>query len=205
MEDIVLVGFGGHGKSVADAIELQNKYRIVGFTDIFPQETYRGYPYLGKDDVLCDLFQQGVTNAFVGVGYMGNNIIRDILYNNIVRIGYKVPNIVDPSAVVSSSVLLGNGVFLGKNVVINANAQISDMCIINTGAIVEHECNVGAFSHIAVGAVLCGNVTVGSHVLIGAGATIIQCCHVGDDAIVGAGSIVLKDIASGDKKVGLIK
>ena len=202
---IVIVGFGGHGKSVADAILRQGKYRLVGFTDMSFKELYIGYPYLGRDDVLEDLFQQGITNAFIGIGYMGNGTVRDRLYDMVLKIGYKVPCIVDPSAVVSDSVLLGSGVFVGKNAVVNADACVGAMCIINTGAIVEHECRIGSFSHVAVGTTLCGNVTVGSHALVGAGATVIQGCHVGDGAIIGAGSMVLKDVEPGGKRCGLIK
>lgn len=205
MEKIVLVGFGGHGKSVADAILRQKKYKLIGFTDMSVKKPYMGCPYLGTDDILKDLFLQGVDNAFIGIGYMGKSKIRDRLYDKALKIGYKIPCVIDPSAVVSGSALLGSGVFVGKNAVINAEADIGDMCIINTGAIVEHECRVGSFSHIAVGATLCGNVNIGNHVLIGAGTTIIQGCYVGDEAIVGAGSMVLKDVEPGGKRYGLIK
>ena len=50
MEDIVLIGFGGHGKSVADAIEAGKLYRIYGYTDL--QDNNSDYTYLGNDDVL---------------------------------------------------------------------------------------------------------------------------------------------------------
>ena len=33
MEKIVIVGFGGHARSVADSIIRQGKYEIVGYTD----------------------------------------------------------------------------------------------------------------------------------------------------------------------------
>lgn len=205
MENIVLVGFGGHGKSVADAILRQNKYKLVGFTDMSFKKPYMGCQYLGTDDILENLFSQGVTNAFIGIGYMGNSRLRDRIYDRALEIGYKMPCVIDPSAVVSGSALLGCGVFVGKNAVINAEADIGDMCIVNTGAIVEHECRVGSFSHIAVGATLCGNVNIGNHVLIGAGTTILQGCCVGDEAIIGAGSMVLKNVVSGQKCYGLIK
>ena len=39
MDDIILVGYGGHGKSVADCIERTKKYRIVGYTDLEQQES----------------------------------------------------------------------------------------------------------------------------------------------------------------------
>lgn len=205
MDKIVLVGFGGHGKSVADTILRQGKYKLVGFTDMSFKTSYMGCPYLGTDEVLKKLFSQGVSNAFIGIGYMGSGKIRDRLYDMVLKIGYKVPCVVDPSAIVSGSATLGNGSFVGKNSVINAEADIGEMCIINTGAIVEHECHIGSFSHISVGAALCGNVNVGSHALIGAGTTIIQGCYVGDDVLIGAGSIVLSDVVSGQRMYGLIK
>lgn len=46
--------------------------------------------------------------------------------------------------------------------------------MINTGAIIEHDCRVSNFSHVAVGSVLCGEVIVGENTLIGANATVIH-------------------------------
>lgn len=34
MENILLVGYGGHAKSIADCIERQGIYKIAGYTDI---------------------------------------------------------------------------------------------------------------------------------------------------------------------------
>ena len=70
------------------------------------------------------------------------------------------------------------------------------MCIINTGAIVEHDSQVGDFSHISVGTVLCGNVCVGCGAFIGANATVIQGRSVGDKCIVGAGETVRKNVTN---------
>lgn len=85
-----------------------------------------------------------------------------------------LPNIVDPSAVIADDAVMGEGIFVGKRAVVNAAAHIGDLCIINTGAIVEHDCDVGNYSHISVGSVLCGGVRVGQRTLIGANATVIQ-------------------------------
>lgn len=40
--------------------------------------------------------------------------------------------------------------------------------ICNTGAIIEHECIIGEYAHIAPGAVLTGNVQIGAHTFVGA-------------------------------------
>lgn len=205
MQDIVVVGFGGHAKSVIDTLERQNQYHIVGFTDVEPRPSYRGYKYLGSDDILSDLYRMGVKCAHIAIGYMGYGELRDKLYSRIKNIGYTLPVVIDPSAVVASDVQVGEGCFIGKNVVINADSQIERMCIINTAAIIEHECNIGEFSHIAVGTVLCGNVVVGNHNLIGAGTTVIQGCDIGNNAIIGAGSIVVKDVPCKSKVFGVVK
>ena len=67
----------------------------------------------------------------------------------------------------------------------------------NTGAIVEHDCTVGAYSHMAPGAVLCGAVQVGEGVLVGANATVLPGVRIGAGARVGAGAVVKNDLADG--------
>ena len=148
MEDIILVGFGGHAKSVADCIERQKLYRIIGYTDIEKHDST--YKYLGKDDILKNYLKEGIKNAAICIGYMGKDNLREALYTKLKEIGYKLPVIKDPSAIISSSVTIGEGTFVGKSVVINSEAQIGKMCIINTKSLIEHECSVHDFAHISV-------------------------------------------------------
>lgn len=187
-EDIVLVGFGGHAKSVADCVERQGKYRIIGYTDLHPSESH--YAYLGKDDVLVECYNKGIRNAAICVGYLGAGNIRQKIYSNIKEIGFNLPIIIDPSAVVSSSAKIEEGVFIGKSAVINSEAKIGKCVIINSKALIEHECEVGEFSHIAVAAVLCGQVKVGSAAFVGANSTVIQCREVKERQIVPAGAVI---------------
>ncbi len=202
MEDIILVGFGGHAKSVVDTIEKEGKYHIVGFTDPLPDREYKGYHCLGNDDVLEEYFLKGIRYAFVTLGYMGQGKNRDVLYKKLKKIGYRLPVIIDPSAVLAEDIKIGEGTFVGKNAVINAAAIVGKMCIINTGAVVEHENQIGDFTHVSVNGTLCGNVFVSEHCFIGANATVIQNIKIGSCSIVGAGSIVLRDILSGEKVYG---
>lgn len=196
MEDIILLGLGGHAHSVVDSIEQAGKYNIIGFLDTQEMQGkyYRDYTVLGTDDALKKYYDSGIRNAFVTIGFMGHGDIRNQLHERLKDIGYEVPNVIDSSAVVSKSAKLADGIFVGKNAVINANAKIETMCIINTGVIVEHDCVIEEFSHVAVGSVLCGGVTVGKHTLIGANATVIQERIIGSHCIIGAGTVVSKDI-----------
>lgn len=188
MEDIILVGFGGHGKSVADCIEREKKFRIAGYTD--NREQPSAYPYLGTDKELSRYYEKGIKNAAVCVGYLGRGCIREQLYEDLKGIGYALPVVKDPSAVVSSSARIGEGTFIGKGAVVNAGASVGRMAIINSMALVEHECVLGDFCHIAVSAVLCGQVSVGRAAFVGANATVIQGMNIKPHQIVPAGTVV---------------
>ncbi len=188
MDEIILVGYGGHAKSVADCIERSGQYHIIGYTD---QENRGGrYKYLGSDEVLPSYLERGCIRLAMGIGYLGRGQLREELYRQLKGRGFLFPGIVDPSAVVSSSAQIGEGSFIGKNVVVNAEAVIGRMCIINTKAVVEHESIVEDFAHVAVGAVLCGQVRVGRAAFIGANATIIQGIEVEERMVVPAGETV---------------
>lgn len=196
MEDIILLGLGGHAHSVVDSIEKSGKYDIVGFLDIEEMQgkRFRDYQVLGTDDAMQKYFNSGIKNAFVTIGFMGQGSIRNCLYAQLKNIGYILPNIIDSTAVVSENAELEDGIFIGKCAVVNADARIGKMCIVNTGAIVEHDCVVGEFSHVAVGSVLCGGVSVGEQTLIGANATVIQEKKIGNRCIIGAGTTIRKDV-----------
>lgn len=205
MNDIVILGGGGHAFSIADSIIRMKEYNIVGYTDLKEDSshTFSIMKYLGTDEILQELFLQGVIYAAVGIGFLGGNTLRDKLYDTLKKIGFKLPVIIDPSASVSSTSKLGEGTFVGKNAIVNVCSQVEKMCIINSNATVDHDCEIGAFSHVSVGANICGNVKVGHHTMIGAGSTIIQGLHVGNNAIVGAGSSVINDVKDSSKTYGV--
>lgn len=202
---LVLLGGGGHCKSVLDAVIRLNQFSQIVITDddLAVGTDIMGCKVVGNDNLLPDLWAQGYRKAFIAVGSIKNTDIRRRIYQRAVKIGFEFPVIIDSSAIVARSAQLGAGVFVGKNSVINSDATIGDMSIINTGAIVEHGCHIGRFAHIAVGATVCGDVSIGNDAFVGANATIVQGVNVGMKGIVGAGALVLGDVGAGSTVVGV--
>lgn len=196
MEKIILIGFGGHSKSVIDTIERQNKYEIVGVLETPGKENckYRDYHVIGTDERLEELYENGVRNAFVTLGFMGHSSVRNYMYRELKSIGFTLPSIADPSAIIADDVLIGEGTFVGKGAIINADAIVGKMCIINTRAVLEHEVRVGDFCHISVGTILCGRALVKKNTFVGAGATVIQGIHIGEASMIGAGTTIARDV-----------
>lgn len=202
MEKIVIFGYGGHGRSIADSIISQGKYEIAGYIDVKDKHV-DNLPYLGQDNQLESVFESGIHEAVLGIGFMGNSDVRDKVYETANRIGFHFPPIIDATAVIAKDAIIDEGVFVGKRAIVNARAQVGKMSIVNTGAIVEHDNRIGAFSHVAVGTTLCGDVAVGDHCLIGANATVIQGVKIGSYAIIGAGTVVISDVIDYETVVGV--
>ena len=164
MERILVIGSGGHARSLIDTLERQNNYQIAGYV-VSDKDVAHGtnYPVIGTDDDLDWLFQSGIRNAIIGIGYLGKSDIRERLYVRLKNIGFIMPIVCDPSAIIAKNVIIDEGTFVGKNVVINSGTRIGKNVILNTAAIVEHDCLIDDFSHLSVGGIICGGVTVGSN------------------------------------------
>lgn len=196
MERILLLGGGGHCSVVCDSIRRAFPNIEIGIVTndegALPQGTRRA----GADADLKHLFAEGWHTAFVAVGSVGSTALRERLAAALTEIGFTIPAVVDPTAIIGSGVTLGNGAYVGARVVINSGAAVGDHAILNTGAIIEHGTKIGAFAHIAPGAVLCGDVVIGAHTHIGAGSAVKQGLSVGEHTVVGLGSVVTRALPS---------
>ena len=191
---ILLLGNGGHCRSVMDSIIASNHFTQIGIIVEPGSRELNLDNIVGTDNDLTILYRQGWNNAFITVGSVGDTSVREKLFQIIKEIGFTIPCIIDTTSTVSKTARLGEGVYIGKKAIVNANSQIGDCSIINTGAIIEHDCTIGSFVHVSTGALLCGEVCVGHYTHIGAGTVIRQQIKVGCRSLIGIGSTVVKDI-----------
>ena len=197
MKTIYIVGAGGHGRVVADIARL-NEYNDIRFLDdaVNPDLKDR-YVVAGTTQLLA---QVSPGDAFIAVG---DNYVRERLFRQAEALGWQLPNLVHPKAVVADSVVLGKGIVVMAGAVVNPDAVIEDGCIINTGATVDHDDRIGEFSHVSVGAHLAGTVQVEGHAWIGAGAVVKNNCRIAEGTLVGAGVVVVKNIAEVGVYIGV--
>lgn len=194
---VIGLGAGGHAKVVIEILRLIEGYELLGLLDP-KQELWGtdvlGVPVLGDDDLLPELYDQGVRYAFIGLGTVGDTQPRRRLYEKACRQGFQIVQAIHSQAVIAPSVEIGHGPTIMAGAVINTAATLGDNVIVNTGAIVEHDCVIGSHVHIATGARLASTVHASEGAHIGLGASIRQCIHIGRNAIVGAGAVVVDDV-----------
>ena len=199
---LLLIGGGGHCRSVLDCVLSTGKYKEIGIVDNDTSIPVLGIPIIGTDDDLSKLFSAGWTDTFVSIGGIGSTVLRRKLYERAKELGFTIPSIIDPSAIIARGIEVKEGVFVGKKVVVNTGSKIDNCAIINTGAVIEHDCIVGAFTHISPGTILCGQVSIGGDTHIGAGSVVRQGIKIGHNSLIGAGSVVVKDLPDNVKAYG---
>lgn len=191
MKKIVLIGGGGHCKSVIDVIEQEKQFEIHGIVDK-PEKIgsyILGYEVIAADDNLQKLVKR-FKYALVTVGQIKSPDLRIKLFNLASKAGFSLPSIISPNAYVSKHSSLGKGVVVMHHAVVNANTSIGDNCIINSKALIEHDCEVAEHCHISTNATINGGSKVGTRSFVGSNVTTKESIIIEEKSFIKAGSIV---------------
>ncbi|MCC7464246.1 MAG: acetyltransferase [Gammaproteobacteria bacterium] len=200
-EGLLIIGAGGHGKVVADAALEMGQWSRIAFVDDRADEmqSVAGLSVIARIAQIQSLRAQW-RDAVVAIG---NAALRLDLLRILAGVGFGLPAVVHPGAIVSRWATIGSGSVAFAQSAVNAGAVVGDGCIINTGATVDHDCRLGDGVHVCPGAHLAGDVIVGCRSWIGIGAIVRQSLSIGSDAVIGAGSVVVRPIADGATALGV--
>lgn len=196
---IVLFGGGGLAKALIDLVRAGDEFEVIGIVDdrLEPDSEILGVPVLGGRPYLPALAEAGLVYAANAIGAIGRMSVRVAVSEQIAAAGLRGPVLVEPTASVAGSAVLGDGVQVFAGAVVSAAAAVGANAIVNSGAIVSHDCVIGANSHIAPGAILAGEVRVGDATLVGMAVTAPIGVTIGDGAIVGNGATLRGDVPAG--------
>lgn len=194
--EMIIYGGGGHAKAVLEMAQSIGAFRIAGIVDdnIPAGTVVLGVPVLGGREKLSELIERGVRLAANGVGGIIDINVRVRLFELLEEMGFALPTLRHPRASVERSADVGDGVQVFANAYVGSSAVLKAKCMINTGAIVSHDCEIGSYSHIAPGAMLAGQVRVGERTLVGMGVTTAIGITVGSGARIGNGAILYADV-----------
>lgn len=188
-KSVVILGASGHGKVIADII-IKSGDNVQGFlddADNLPKQIL-GVPVLGKIDEYIKYLDCEFIIA------IGNAKIREMIVSKL-NDEVRWYTAIHPSAIISGlGVEIGEGTAVMADAILNSGATIGKHCIINTGAIIEHDNHLEDYVHISPNATLAGTVNVGNRTHIGVGAVVRNNLNICNDTTVGAGAVVVKNI-----------
>lgn len=110
--------------------------------------------------------------------------------------------LVDPTAIVASSVTLGVGSYVNAGCILGAATSIGRHVIVNRGASIGHHGEIGEFVSIGPGAVIAGQVRIGPGAVVGAGAVVEPGLTLGAGSVVAAGAVLRQDLPAGAVATG---
>lgn len=170
MRCLLIVGAGGHGRSVAEAALATGNFDTLGFVDDAAQTVTQvwDYPVWGTTSNLT----RYRIHADVAIVALGNNALREKLCEQLQAAGFELATIIHPSAIVSPRAKIGTATVIMAGAIVGTEACLGKGVIINSGAIVDHHAQVHDYGHLGVNACVAGGAVLGRGAWIQAGSAL---------------------------------
>ncbi|UOP01246.1 hypothetical protein LVJ84_02955 [Kingella potus] len=148
-DKLVIIGAGGHGKVLAATALAAGRWAQIVFLDDVPRRRrHRTRPArFGRHTAFGHAPDSRRIPGRRGRGRQ-RRAAKAVRYR-LKTLGFTLPDIVHPSAVVAPYAALGGGCAVFAQAVIQPGSRIGEGCIVNTAATVDHDCTLGAFVHIS--------------------------------------------------------
>ena len=198
LDDLIIIGAGGIGVQVADAVDEINKkgsrWNLRGFLD--DDEKKRGldicgYPVLGKIDdagIFDDCF------FLLAVGNSTNYYVKKKVFKKLAVDRQRFATVVHPDATVSRHASLGFGTAVLAGARVMAETTVGDHVAILCNSYIGHNDNIGDFVTVTNSASVAGFTKIEEGCYIGMNSSIIERVRIGKWSLVGMGSMVLRDL-----------
>ena len=194
-KDLILVGGGGHCKSVIDVAEGAG-WDILGILDTTENigKMVLNYTIIGTDEHIPEFVEK--VFFIVTVGQIKDVDLRVKLHEKILQANGELATIIASDAHVSKHSNIGKGTVIMHKSIVNAGAKIGMGCIINTMANIEHDAVIGDYCHISTGVMVNGTCNVGDKTFIGSGSVLANNVIIPNNTIVGSNSFVNRSLLS---------
>ena len=200
----VIIGSGTYGQVYLTYLR-ESGVEVVGFLDDNPEEhgkLYDGVPVLGNRDLLKTLHEtHGVRNVYCPIG---NNPIRVELLEYAASLGYKTPNYIHPSVIISPNVEIGDGVYILMGSMIMPYTKIDNYTMVSMNVCVAHHSYLKKGVFLSTGVNFGASIVAEEYAYCGISSTIMTGLHyLGKDCLIGAGAVVIKDVPVGAVMAGV--
>lgn len=198
---LAILGAGGHGFVVAEAAALSGGWADIRFFDDSPGErrSVGAWPLLGDLTLLLEQLRTGGQTAPEVIVAIGHNDTRASTMAVLESHRARFATVIHPRGFVSPSAVIGPGSAVLAAAVVNSRSQLGRGCIVNVGAIVDHDVNLGDWVHMAPGSVVAGGCRIGNRCWLGTGASMAPGSHLTEGEILQAGSVLTQNNVSGCK------
>lgn len=209
LEQLVLIGGGGHASDMLGVIEACNRaeprFKVMGiFDDNTSPNRFagRGVELFGEIKDNIESVDPTSSRFLAAIGYPRMRLLVADLVSSL-GLTAAAPIVHPGAAYIGTNVSLGDGTVIHAGASISVAAKIGEHSYISHGALVGHDSDIGRGAAIMPGASLSGEVKLGVGVMVGSGAVILEGIKVGDNSQIGANAVVTKDVPPNTTVVGV--
>jgi acetyltransferase EpsM len=185
MSEYLILGKGGHARSIADAIYSTNPEAQIS-NYFFPSPSASDLSSLLEPN-LRNLTQDMKLVLGVGDVDLRKQIIKLVL-SFLPKTTFAT--VIHKSAVVSKNAQIGIGSTVLANTYIGPGTNVGDFCIVNTNSVIDHDSSIGDHTVLSVSVSVAGGSTIGKSCFLGMGACITDGVTIGNHSTLGANSYV---------------
>jgi sugar O-acyltransferase (sialic acid O-acetyltransferase NeuD family) len=197
---MIVAGAGGHALECLDILSKDGLPTLLEFFDDVTKETQVLHQYrIIRENAQIESHFAKDPRFILAVG---NPALRWMFYEKFTQSAGKMVHLLGFNNTISPFAKL-EGVDIFNHCFIGSQAVIGKGTLVNTGAQVHHEVQVGEFCEISPRAVILGDAQIGNRTRIGANATVLPKIKIGNHAIIGAGSVITKDVPDHVTVVGV--
>ena len=138
--NLLILGAGSHGKEVREIAELLHIFQKIDFLD----DDKDKLEAIGTWEDFGEL-KNSYNSAIVAVG---NEHTRKLWFAKLRDVGFIIPTLVHPSAIVSQNAKLGAGTVVCARATISSGAQVGSGCIISVGVALGRDEKLDDWTHI---------------------------------------------------------
>lgn len=134
--------------------------------------------------------------AFVALGHQFLNFRRFELMALVKSLGFKMPPLVCPGAMVAATAKLGENSFIGAGALVGVGADIGFNCVVGAGAQVGAGTKLGSSVWLAAGVLLGTGCSVGAHAILDMGMLVSDGVQLGKQCVLQKPGRVAADVAA---------
>ena len=141
---------------------------------------------LAYEEFLKKDFDSSVFRPVIGIA---DPHFKSHVHDRLTEARTRLSGFISARALVSSKSDISPSAVLFPFSYVGPFSKVGECVLINTGAILEHDAEVGDYSHLAPRSTVLGSSTVREKSLVGAGATILPNLVFPEESVLGAGSV----------------
>lgn len=193
---LLIYGSGGLGRDLCDLAmkinKAKNTWEKISFIDDIREEK----KFYGKDVLRFEEALQIKDDSECMIG-LGEPFERMRLYKKCKDCGFRFTKLIDPSANISESVVIGEGTIVLAFASMTGGAEIGRNVVVQQMVTMGHDTRIADHAVLSTKASLGGGVIIGERAYIGMGCNVLEKLYVGKDSILSMGSNVYRSVEDG--------